>query len=157
MLPLPRKTKTALEESLINAIYGFFISSFKIFVYHLVFTWLIFDLFNVKFQYLYSLIAGIITIFPFISPWMLALPPAVELYFFQGKGLKALGLLVIYFVIISYVDGLIMKKYAHTHPYVLGMSIALGLYAFGLIGVVYGPVLVCTSIIVYEFLSKHKF
>lgn len=88
---------------------------------------------------------------------MLSIPSAIQFYFKQGNPIKAVSFLAFYSIVITYVDTLIMKKTSKaTHPYMLGMSIAFGMYAFGIIGVIYGPLLVCTSIVIYDF-SKFSY
>ncbi len=54
---------------------------------------------------------------------------------------------IIYFVIINTVDNEIFKKNVKiSHPYVTGLSFVMGVYTFGIKGIVYGPVLLCVSI-----------
>ena len=40
------------------------------------------------------------------------------------------------------------------HPYITGLSIVMGIYAFNIKGIIYGPLLVCLVLIVYEFKSS---
>jgi len=137
-----------VNRSFHNSIQGVFITTIEIFLFHSVITWLLFDIFNIDFVYIFALIAGIISLIPIISPWIILIP-ANAVYVFQNElsVFKLLILDLVYFFIINTVDNDIYKKNLKiSHPYITGLSFVMGVYTFGFKGIVYGPVLLCVSI-----------
>jgi len=49
----------------------------------------------------------------------------------------------------------IYKKSIDVHPYVTGLSIVMGIYAFDVQGIIYGPILMCVTLIVIELVKKY--
>ena len=156
MIPLSRPTIEDIEKNISNSMEGLFYSSFTIFIYHSVFTWFLFDIFNVKLQYLLTLLAGLISILPIISIWMLAIPPAFYIYYWEDNLLMAVLLFAIYFYISMAVDSYIYAKRLNAHPYLLGMSVAFGLYSFGIEGVIYGPILLCITLTLVNIIRNPR-
>jgi predicted PurR-regulated permease PerM len=59
-----------------------------------------------------------------------------------------------YYILISMVDNEIYKKNVRTaNPYVTGMSFVMGVYTFGIKGIIYGPVILCVSLSVIEIIK----
>ena len=73
------------------------------------------------------------------------------------NGVKGVVLVVSHYLIASFADYAIYQEIPDSHPYVTGLSIVLGLYAFDLQGAFIGPMLVCVPVIIYktyaEFMS----
>jgi predicted PurR-regulated permease PerM len=68
-LPYPQTQIESIHKSFHNSIQGVFISTFDIFIYHTLLTWLIFDFCNIKFVFLFSIMSGIVTLVPIITPY----------------------------------------------------------------------------------------
>jgi len=51
----------------------------------------------------------------------------------------------------------IYQKNIDVHPYITGLSVFLGIYAFGIKGIIYGPLLVCLVLIIYEIIKESAF
>jgi len=49
----------------------------------------------------------------------------------------------------------IYEKSIDVHPYVTGLSIVMGIYAFNVQGIIYGPLLMCIILIVIELIKKY--
>jgi len=156
ILPFPKKQKDNLITQVQLSIQGVFISTGKIYIGHCVFTWLWFSLFSVKYLYLYTLAAGVLAVLPIISPWMLVIPPAISLYCHSdGQGILALILFVgVYFCVINLIDGLLYENEVRASSFLFGLSVALGVYSFGVKGFLYGPLLVCLLQILYDVFRK---
>ena len=49
----------------------------------------------------------------------------------------------------------IYKKSIDVHPYLTGLSIVMGIYAFDVQGIIYGPLLMCFIMIIIELVKKY--
>ena len=153
MAPFSNKISRMFEKEVIRATRGIFKASLEIFLYHILFTWLILDIFGVEFRYILTLLSGAVSIVPYISPWIMCLPACVLLYVSNGA-LPAFVFLAIYVMVIYTSDHYIYKRSTNTHPYLLGLSVVMGVYAFGVLGVLIGPLLLCLSVIIYHIIPK---
>lgn len=123
------------------------------------FTWLIFDFARVPYVYLYCVLAAFFKTVPFISTSIVGVVGASHLYLTssyeqQHAFLLSIALLLAYL----YVDGrlatdIFQKKLSAEDATLLGMSVFLGLYAFGLSGIIYGPLLVTMANTIYEIVA----
>ena len=52
------------------------------------------------------------------------------------------------------IDTDIYKKNVDAHPYMTGMSFVLGMYAFNLQGMIYGPLILCFSLLAKEIFKQ---
>ena len=155
-MPIERNMQNLLNEKLYKSIKGVFECSIKISFYHILFTWLMLNSFGINFEFITSLLAGIMSLIPLFSPWLLSIPVALYLIFFDHY-VKALLFPVIYIWISNTVFTDIYQKNIDVHPYITGLSVFLGIYAFGIKGIIYGPLLVCLVLIIYAFMKESAF
>jgi len=144
-----------LHDSLVKSIKGSFLCSIKIFIYHFFFTWLIFDILKLSLGFTISLAAGVFSILPFIPSWCLCIPHAIYLYAVENNLVMAIILPVSYVLVSNKVYNDIYEKSIDVHPYVTGLSIVMGIYAFNVQGIIYGPLLMCIILIVIELIKKY--
>ncbi|MEK7612457.1 MAG: AI-2E family transporter [Patescibacteria group bacterium] len=97
---------------------------------------------------------------PFLGPFIVFVPAALYLFFIGKTGIAILFLLF-NILIVSSVDNLIkpfiMGGQAHIHPLLSLLAILGGITAFGIIGIVYGPLIFAIFLAllkVYEESSK---
>ena len=152
-MPIERNMQDILNEKLYKSIKGVFECSIKISFYHMLFTWLMLNSFNIHFEFITSLLAGVMSLIPLFSPWLLSIPVTLFLIFFDNY-IKALLFPVIYIWISNTVFTDIYQKNIDVHPYITGLSVFLGIYAFGIKGIIYGPLLVCLVLIIYEITKE---
>jgi len=57
-------------------------------------------------------------------------------------------------VLITLIDTDIYKKNVDAHPYMTGMSFVLGMYAFNFKGLIYGPLILCFSLLAKEIFKQ---
>lgn len=92
---------------------------------------------------------------PFIPSWSLCIPHAIYLYVGRDHLLAAILFPLVYFFISNMVYNDIYKKSIDIHPYLTGLSIVMGIYAFDVHGIIYGPLLMCITLIVIELVKKY--
>ena len=79
-MPIGERMKKRVTTTITKSIEGVFLCSFKIFIYHCIFTWLIFDLFSVSFAFTYAFVCGLLTFIPLFAPALLVVPAAISIY-----------------------------------------------------------------------------
>lgn len=154
-LPYPENQINEIHKSFHNSLQGVFVSTFDIFLYHTLLTWLIFDFCDIKFVFLFSTIAGIITLIPIITPWIVLIPANIFNFIDDDISLVKISLFNIsYYLLINFADNDIYKRNVKkSDPYVTGLSFVMGMYTFGFKGIIYGPVLLCVSITVMDIIK----
>ena len=157
LVPIEASRKNGISKSIIDSTSGVFMCSVKIFLFHALFTWLLLDAFEVKLAFITAILAGTFCIIPLLSPWMAVIPGSIYLYFVSSQLIKAVALPVIFTIVSGMAFNEIYQKHVHTHPYVTGLSILMGVYAFDLKGIIFGPLLVCVMVILYENGSSSYF
>ena len=61
---------------------------------------------------------------------------------------------VVYFCVINLIDGLLYETEVRVSSFLFGLSVALGVYSFGVKGFLYGPLLICVLQILYDVFKK---
>lgn len=113
--------------------------------------------FGVPNAILLTVITVIAAIIPVVGPWLVWVP--VDIYLFgTGNTSAGLGLLIYGLVIISWIDNVIRsmivsrRTQLNTGIVMIGMS--GGLFAFGFIGLIIGPLILAYVLLVIEVLRK---
>eukprot|EP01016_Furgasonia_blochmanni_P000661 TRINITY_DN10184_c0_g1_i10.p1 TRINITY_DN10184_c0_g1~~TRINITY_DN10184_c0_g1_i10.p1 ORF type:complete len:229 (-),score=47.34 TRINITY_DN10184_c0_g1_i10:236-922(-) len=154
--PLEMITKKEIDESMDSSVKGIFVCSLKISIYHSIFTWMIFDILGLDLSFISALLAGVISLIPLVSPVLLCIPASLYLYFGEGRALTAIFLPIVYLIISNKVFNDIYEKQVVIHPYVTGLSVVFGVYAFNVSGVIYGPLVVCVMFNFYQAVFKNS-
>jgi hypothetical protein len=137
--------KEKFVRSLIKTIKGIFLSPIKISITLSTVSWVILDFFGVKYLYIYSFLATIMTFLPLIQPSILGVPAALYLYFVEGHDwLWALSCFLVYYIITSRIfTDIYSNELSSINRFLLFISLVNGLYVFDVKGFVYGPILIC--------------
>jgi predicted PurR-regulated permease PerM len=155
ILPINEEDITIINTTFRITLQGILITTIELFVYHTIFTWIILDIFNLRFVFVLSLLSGVITLFPIISPLVILVPANLLLVVNGSNFMSNIVLLnASYCVLMTLIDNEIYKKNVRgSNPYVTGMSFVMGMYAFGLKGLIYGPVILCISLFMLEIIK----
>eukprot|EP00727_Mastigamoeba_balamuthi_P009860 m51a1_g5497 hypothetical protein (586) ;mRNA; r:346889-348890 len=141
---------TRLSDAISETIRAVFLSSIKLFVYHALFTGLVFKAFGIRLVLICSLISGFFGMVPVVSPLVvciLALPQLIA----QGRTLVLVSVFVLHLYAWWFVDTAIMAEIPGAHPLLAGMSVALGVSAFNVQGIILGPTLVCLPVVIHKY------
>lgn len=143
---IPSATKHGIKQSLEKNVEGVLTSQFESTIYQAVFTLVILDVFKVPYMFLYCVTAAFFRFVPCVSTLAVGFAAAVQLWLISENLLWAVALVCIY----AFVDGKLStdvynKKLNQISSTVLGMSVFLGLYAFGIGGIIQGPLLVSVA------------
>jgi len=156
LLPLDTQTKKEVQEFALKSVKGSFLCSIKLFIYHFILTWISFDALDLPLGFIVSITAAFVSIIQLTSPFIICIPHALYIYFVRENLILALLFIAIYMLISSRVYNDIFETSIDIHPYVTGLSIMMGLYAFNLQGIIYGPLLMCMALIVYRITKRYS-
>ncbi|KNE61864.1 hypothetical protein AMAG_07136 [Allomyces macrogynus ATCC 38327] len=146
----PEQEFTASLEENINAV---LVCTTKLTVFHSVLTWLTFSVFGVELVYLTTLATAFFCVVPLIAPMWLAVPGVLSLYW-QQRFWSATALATIHFAASWFVDPAFFAEIPDVNPYFSALAFLLGLYAFGLEGLVLGPLLMSVLPSLLALLTK---
>jgi len=110
-----------------------------------------FAFFGIGAPVLWGTLMGFLALFPLLGPFLIFLPAAIYLYA-TGPLAAMLVFLIYNILIVSGIDNLIKPKLIgdkiNIHPLLILISILGGLKIFGLMGLIYGPLIVAILITV---------
>ncbi|MDP2909060.1 MAG: AI-2E family transporter [Nanoarchaeota archaeon] len=113
--------------------------------------------FDVPSPIIWGSIMILTAIIPFVGTWLIWLPASL-FKIFNGDLFNGFGLLIYGALIVSTIDNLIKPKLisqkSQIHPILIILGVFGGLKAFGLIGVMIGPLLLGTLSLLYSFYIK---
>lgn len=108
-----------------------------------------FWIFGLESPILWGTVMGFLALIPLLGPYLISLPAAVYL-FFSGKMGILIGFLLYNFLLVSSIDNIIKPKLIggqiKVHPFLILLSILGGLKLFGVMGIIYGPLIIVTAL-----------
>ena len=158
ILPVNQKNLEMITNEFNRSLEGIFISTLQIFISNILITWLIFDLCGIDFVYIFAFFSGLLSLLPVLSPFLILFPATIILGIKKAwcyySIIEIITLNISYIIIIIKVDNSIYKKHFDTPPYITGLSFVMGMYAFGFKGIVYGPLLLCLSMLISQVFAN---
>ena len=156
--PTSPEIKDGIKDVLQETVNGVLLQKLECAIYQAVYTFIIFDFAGVKYVFLFCLSAAFVRIVPIVSTTVIGILAALQLFIVTGYRdqdviiplIKAVAVFIAY----NFVEGRLAKdtfrrKVQQVNPTLLGLSIFLGMKAFGVQGVIYGPLLVSTGTIIF--------
>jgi len=143
--PLETERELALYETFKNTgkaiFYGTFISA----IIQGILGGIGFALFGISSPVLWGAIMALLALIPVLGPFVIFLPASIYL-FAIGNTVSAIIFLAYNILIVSSVDNLIKPKVmsgkVNIHPLLMLFAILGGLSSFGIIGIIYGPIII---------------
>nr|XP_036214520.1 transmembrane protein 245 isoform X2 [Bactrocera oleae] len=140
-----------IADALENSISGVLISMFKCSIFTGLFTWLVHTVFGARIVFLPSALAAILSAAPFLGSYWCSLPALLELWLAQDRFYAGLVLFLLQFFVPPYFEAAIYAEMkGGGHPYLTGLAIAGGMYWIGWQGAIFGPLMLCFFIGVFE-------
>ena len=111
---------------------------------------------DLPFRNLAALGVVVFTLFPLTYAWVVCLPWVLVCILFLGRWMSGMALLI---VMVAMLSGhsereLQLQEQAGIGDYVHAFSLVLGVYVFGLQGVLFGPMLVCVAKLLFNMASE---
>ncbi|CEM26380.1 unnamed protein product [Vitrella brassicaformis CCMP3155] len=131
------------------------VSSMKRCLFYSFYTWHIFCWFDVPIVFVPTAFAVLIALVPIIPPEVVTLP-AVFYLWFHARRIAALALLSITGYVYWYVTTAIYAEIPDSNPWLVGLSVVLGIWALGLKGVIVGPLIASIPVILYNIVARYN-
>jgi predicted PurR-regulated permease PerM len=107
----------------------------------------------------WGVIGAFISFLPVVGAPTLSIPASI-LLFAQGHTLKGVLLLIYGLLVIGNIDNvlrmIINKRIANTHPIISVIGVFIGLPLFGILGLVFGPVLLSYFLLLLEIYETNR-
>ncbi len=117
-----------------------------------------FALFGLGSPVLWGAVMAFLALIPFLGAYIIFIPAALYLFFTDQTG-TAIGFLLYNILIVSSVDNLIKPKLISqkikVHPLLILLAILGGLKIFGLMGIIYGPLIVAIFLALLKVYLEH--
>jgi predicted PurR-regulated permease PerM len=101
-------------------------------------------IFGVDQAIVWGILTGVASVLPLVGTMIVWVPICIILYA-NGSPLMALGLTIYCAIVVSNVDNVlrftIMKKIGDVHPLITVFGVVVGLQLFGIMGLIFGPLL----------------
>ncbi|MBT4166367.1 AI-2E family transporter [archaeon] len=115
-------------------------------------------IFGVPNALLLTLLTIIMAIIPIIGPWFIWVPVVVYLYA-TGRNIAATGLFIYGLVIVSWIDNfvrpVIVSKRTKVNTAIVIIGMIGGLFAFGILGLIIGPLILAYILLAIELYRKN--
>lgn len=158
-LPFDDENAVAFGEELKNITYSNIIGQTVIAIIQGAFLAVGFWIFGAKDPIFWGVICAILSFIPLLGPPLIFVPAAVILLA-DGLTWQGVGLLVWGFGLVINIDNVlrlvIAKKLGDIHPIITVVGVIIGIPLFGLIGLVYGPLLLAYFLIAVRIYKSNK-
>ncbi|XP_030371008.1 transmembrane protein 245 isoform X2 [Scaptodrosophila lebanonensis] len=142
---------TKIADSLENSITVVLVSMFKCSIFTGLFTWLVHTVFGARIVFLPSAVAAMLAAAPFLGSYWCAVPAFLELWLAQDRFYAGVILFLLqFFVPSSFETAIYADLKGGGHPYLNGLAIAGGMYWIGWQGAIFGPLMLCFFIGIFE-------
>ncbi|CEF68069.1 Transmembrane protein 245 [Strongyloides ratti] len=141
-----------------NAISDVFVLSMKKAIFYALYTYFINTLFDLKIIIIPTITAAIFAAVPIIPSYSLSIIGVIEIFFIRDESTFA-GILYIILSIFPtlFIENEFYKEVKGSHPYMTVLSVIGGHYWLGVIGIILGPVILCSLITLFNiYLSFSK-
>ncbi|KAH9194469.1 hypothetical protein AeNC1_003546 [Aphanomyces euteiches] len=153
LIPIAPEKRPAMVDSLRRAIEGVFFLPMKISSLHAIVSLVSFSAVGTDFVFLGTLMSFFISIVPVVPPYLICLPYVCLRL--STSLVPAILLFVVHYFAFTWIDQVLYERsLTSINAYISALSVAFGVYVFGLEGVVFGPLLVCGVNWTYE-ISNH--
>lgn len=156
ILPISESRREGLIHIAYNVLYASVVSSFVVAAVQGTLGGLLFWVLGIDKPLLWGVVMGFLSLLPLLGAWLVWIPAALTL-FYNGDYWKAAILVVVAAGIIGTVDNLLrpwlISGRVQLNGLLIFISILGGIAAFGMIGVILGPILVALGEAVLVFFS----
>ena len=133
----PNKYITTALETCISSTFSV---NLRLALFYFFFTQISFSACGLTIVYLPAIMSSVLAILPFINPVLISVPPALVLWL-QGNMMASILLFASHLLASMMIIPLFYEEIKGVDTYFGSLSIALGIYTYGLEGVILGPIL----------------
>lgn len=146
-------TKQKIRASIEGSIQNVLVVTVKLLVFHMLFVWLSFSIFQVEYTYTAMLMSAILGVLPLTSQIWVALPAVLSLWV-KGQMFQSATLLLLHVFVSWVVDAQIYREIRGTNPFFSVLFIVLGFNQFGFEGLLWGPLIGTIPFIAYQLYGE---
>jgi predicted PurR-regulated permease PerM len=139
-LPISDQLKNSITGAVTIGVHDLYVSLFKIASTKFIVTWVTFDILKLPFKFSHALMSAVIGLLPLFSGILVSLP-FIAWLFARGEILRPGVLGVSQYFLEQLVGYILAEGEASLNSYTTLFCIATGLYSFGVVGVIYGPLI----------------
>jgi len=145
---------SGVGSSIQKAVNSVFLITIKMSSFYLLWTYMTHVVFGASIVVLPLLFSSFIAACPITGQYIVALPAALELYCLQQRPVAALLLVIMQVAPSWLVDTAIYSEIkGGIHPWFTGLAVVGGVYVFGVLGAIYGPLGLCVLYVVINVYS----
>ncbi|CAG9328609.1 unnamed protein product [Blepharisma stoltei] len=154
-LPMNASMEYPLITSINMTVIGLFKSLWLCAAQHYAITWILYDFLDIEMKYTVSAITAFVALFPVLYSWYFNIPTIIWLCFNMNFG-KAIAVFVVEFSLDILDAHIYAENMKGANPNIVALAMFLGIYQFGLLGILYGPLIASAVIIILNHGSIPK-
>eukprot|EP00359_Climacostomum_virens_P008440 CAMPEP_0204910668 /NCGR_PEP_ID=MMETSP1397-20131031/9135_1 /ASSEMBLY_ACC=CAM_ASM_000891 /TAXON_ID=49980 /ORGANISM="Climacostomum Climacostomum virens, Strain Stock W-24" /LENGTH=274 /DNA_ID=CAMNT_0052080911 /DNA_START=576 /DNA_END=1400 /DNA_ORIENTATION=+ len=140
VLPVRDELKVEINTSIMIGVHDLYGTFLKIASTKFIVTWLTFDIMKLQFKFTHALLSALIGLVP-VFPGFLVCVPFFLFLLTRGDLVNAIILIASQVLLESLVSHIVGEGPASFNSYITLFCLATGLYSFGILGVLYGPLI----------------
>ncbi|XP_031616738.1 transmembrane protein 245 isoform X2 [Contarinia nasturtii] len=145
-----------IAEAIETSVSSVLIASAKLALFHGLFMWLTHTIFGARVVFLPAAFAAMLAAVPFLGTYWLSLPAFLDLWLIQDRFVLGIILVLIHVIFpTTFVDPAIYADVSGGgHAYLTGLSIAGGMFLLGWEGAIFGPILLCLVVVIFNLMTN---
>jgi len=159
LFPFPKEYEERFYRQFEKVTNSVLYSQFMIGVFQAIISAIGYYLLGIPNALLLSILTGIVGVLPYVSPWLVWIPTDIFL-FINGNNEQAIALLIFGLFVINLIDTLlgprIVANKTQLNPAIVLIGFIGGVYAFGIIGILLGPLILAYLILLIEIYRDRR-
>ncbi|XP_055313309.1 transmembrane protein 245 isoform X2 [Sitodiplosis mosellana] len=145
-----------IAEAIETSVSSVLIASAKLALFHGLFMWFTHTIFGARVVFLPAAFAAILAAVPFLGTYWCSLPAFLDLWLIQDRFVLGIILVAIHVIFpTTFVDPAIYADVSGGgHAYLTGLSIAGGMFLLGWEGAIFGPILLCLVVVIFNLMTN---
>eukprot|EP01112_Ceratiomyxa_fruticulosa_P020807 TRINITY_DN7190_c0_g2_i1.p1 TRINITY_DN7190_c0_g2~~TRINITY_DN7190_c0_g2_i1.p1 ORF type:complete len:496 (+),score=54.95 TRINITY_DN7190_c0_g2_i1:208-1695(+) len=143
--PFSTEDNLRLKISILSSVLRICVCSLVIVLIHGGITFISFYMSGLELQVIFAILSGFLSLFPFISSWIIWVPASLFLYY-KGEFINSILVSSLHVAATYLIDPIIYSYIPNSNSYFSGLSIVFGLSSFGITGVIVGPMAFSTLV-----------
>lgn len=118
-----------------------------------------FLIFGIPDAFFWSVVTAILSMVPMLGSPLIFLPAGI-IEISNGHDVSGFGIIIYGFVIVTTIDNVIRlllgKRIANAHPLITVIGVIIGIPLFGIVGLLYGPLMISLFVILVQIYQKNR-